>query len=80
MADDNERLVRRRELRDRLAELVRTEKDFLERIAARERRPRPGSGAGVPASPTDPLGKRLMFLLADVRKSREAVERQLAHG
>ena len=68
----------RRLMEDRLARLKRTENDFLERIADRELRVRQGSSGGAHSTATDPIRKRLLFLLADVRKSRQVVERQLA--
>jgi hypothetical protein len=80
MANEDERRDRRRALQDRLAALHRSERDFLERMAARAGRSEQGSGDDGSALLTDPLSKRLKFLLADVRKSREAVERQLAHA
>lgn len=80
MANNDERLIRSRELRDRLAKLLRSERDFLERIAARVGQMGQGSGDGGFATLSDPVDKRLKFLLADVRKSRQAVERLLARS
>jgi len=65
-------------LEARLAHLLRTENDYLERITARELRMRGRPHRNGRQTLTDPVRERLEFLLRDVRKDREAVELRLA--
>jgi len=65
-------------LEARLAHLLRTENDYLERITARELRMRERPDRNRRRALTDPVRERLVFLLADVRKDRAAVELRLA--
>ena len=78
MSDGSRMPLDRGLLEARLAHLVRTENDYLERISARELRVGQRPHRSGRQTLSDPVRERLEFLLADVRKNREAVERRLA--